>query len=103
MKTTYVHHNGAASASLLNDPVGSGPAIVTEIAVWAECRGRGWGSEVLKKVCRDADAEKVTLLLSVEPGPDGLSAEALVSWYERHGFSRAINDETVMIRLPEDG
>ncbi|MEV5883094.1 GNAT family N-acetyltransferase [Streptomyces sp. NPDC052020] len=101
MKTIYVRHDGKASASLLTDPSGDKTAILTEVAVWPEFRGRGWGSEILKEVCADADTDDVTLMLSFDPGPNGLSAEAMLSWYERYGFIRALNDPDVMIRLPQ--
>ncbi|WP_435270926.1 GNAT family N-acetyltransferase [Streptomyces sp. 1222.5] len=102
MRTIYVGHGGVASASLLMPPDGeTRNAIVTEIAVWPEHRGKGWGSEILKEICRDADAEGITLMLSVEPGPGGLSAEGLAAWYGRYGFQRALNDGTVMIRLTQ--
>ncbi|MFJ3634633.1 GNAT family N-acetyltransferase [Streptomyces sp. NPDC090112] len=105
MQSTYSGHEGAASASLLFDPTGGGPAILTEIAVWEEHRGKGWASELLRQICQEADREGLTLLLSVEPGPRGLSYEALAAWYRRHGFEigqpAGANDPSILIRLPQ--
>ncbi|MCY0962736.1 GNAT family N-acetyltransferase [Streptomyces sp. H27-H5] len=103
MKSIYVLHGGLASVSLISDPSGKEPTIVTEVAVREEARGRGLGSEILRQVCRDADAEGTVLLLSVDPGPGGLSYEVLAEWYSRHGFQGFQQDgprDNVMIRLP---
>ncbi|WP_078626324.1 GNAT family N-acetyltransferase [Streptomyces sp. NRRL S-241] len=105
MQSTYSGHGGAASASLLFDPTNDGPAILTEIAVWEEHRGKGWASELLRQICQEADREGLTLLLSVEPGPRGLSYEALAEWYQRCGFEVGHPTETadpaILIRLPQ--
>ncbi|MFJ2112310.1 GNAT family N-acetyltransferase [Streptomyces sp. NPDC087850] len=103
MRPIYFLHDGAAAASVL-DPPGrrkDKPSILTEIAVWPEHRAKGWGSEILKQVCRAADAEGIALMLSVDPGPGGLSDEELAAWYGRYGFQRLQEDETVMIRLAQ--
>lgn len=100
VKGTYALHGGAASASLLLDPAGNRPAILTEVAVWPEDQGKGWGSEILRLVCRQADASGVLLLLSVDPGPVGLSYPALRDWYGRYGFIGDSADD-VMIRTPQ--
>ncbi|SCD90774.1 hypothetical protein GA0115243_104745 [Streptomyces sp. ScaeMP-e83] len=91
---------GVASASLLSDPSDiSRPVIVSEIAVQPDDQGKGWGSEILKMICRDADQENVTLVLSVDPGPVGLPYSQLVDWYTRYGF-QGNDEDRVMIRLP---
>ncbi|MEU5814230.1 GNAT family N-acetyltransferase [Streptomyces huasconensis] len=100
MRDAYALHGGAASASLVLDPIGNRPTILTEVAVWREDQGKGWGSEILRLVCAEADTEGVTLMLSVDPGPYGLSYEALRSWYSRYGFVGDSTDD-VMIRLPQ--
>ncbi|MEV6419059.1 GNAT family N-acetyltransferase [Streptomyces sp. NPDC051662] len=99
MKDVYVLHAGAVSASLLLDPTGNQPAILSEVAVRPDDQGQGWGSEILRMVCAEADAEAITLMLSVDPGPYGLSYEALRAWYGRHGFVGDSSDD-VMIRVP---
>ncbi|NEB42542.1 GNAT family N-acetyltransferase [Streptomyces sp. SID14515] len=103
MRAIYFRHDGAATASVLEPPGRreDEPAILTEIAVWPEHRGKGWGSEILKEVCRAADAEGITLILSVDPAPGGLSDEELAAWYGRYGFQRSEDDEEVMIRLAQ--
>lgn len=103
MKNLYVLFSGAASASVLSDPSDTDrPVILTEVVVHPDDRGKGWGSAVLKLVCEDADREGITLVLSVEPGPTGLSYEALKAWYERYGFTGDTEDD-VMVRLPITG
>lgn len=72
--------------------------IVTRINVPREHRGRGIASEILREICREADAEGVRLCLEVSSS-DGLDADQLRDWYERHGFSGS----GVMIRMPKLG
>lgn len=102
---SYVRHGGAASASLLSNPSGEGPVIVTEIHVWQGFRGRGWASDLLKEITASADREGVVLMLSVDPGPFGLDAQQLVDWYSRHGFQQVEAEgkiePDVMARLPQ--
>lgn len=100
MKNTYSLREGRASASLLPDPSGHGPCIITEIHVLPAVQGNGWGTEVLRQVCAAADAENVQLMLSVDPGPTGLSYQELCNWYSRHGFLAL--DNGVMVRFPQD-
>ncbi|MBT2609885.1 GNAT family N-acetyltransferase [Streptomyces sp. ISL-87] len=105
MKSTYVLHGGLASVSLISGPSSNEPTVITEVAVQAEARGMGLGSEILSQVCRDADAEGIVLLLSVDPGPGGLSYEELGAWYSRHGFQGFQQngpEDDVMVRLPQD-
>ncbi|WP_431041496.1 GNAT family N-acetyltransferase [Streptomyces sp. P1-3] len=78
---------------------GPGPSLITRIVVRPKARGRGWGSEVLRDVCMDADAEGITLMLQVQPNPAGLAAEALTAWYQRHGFEAVPGTDT-MVRKP---
>lgn len=62
--------------------------LLTRVETGQECRGKGYGTEILERVLADADAEGATLLLSVEPdlSPGSLDAAALTAWYSRHGF-----------------
>ncbi|WP_188285327.1 GNAT family N-acetyltransferase [Streptomyces sp. CBMA29] len=105
MNPVYALYAGAASVSLLLDPDGHRPAILTEIAVWPEHQGKGWGSEILRMVTTEADQDGVAIMLSVEPGPNGLTFKQLVSWYRRYGFESLSSDGTTdpetMCRLPQ--
>ncbi|MFE9660315.1 GNAT family N-acetyltransferase [Streptomyces sp. NPDC005955] len=96
-----MRHDGAAWVRLIHDPEGARPAIISEIAVWPEQRGKGWGSDLLAEVCHLADEERISLMLYVEAGPGGLSDEQLGEWYGRYGFLRCENDESVMVRFPQ--
>ncbi|MFD8886425.1 GNAT family N-acetyltransferase [Streptomyces erythrochromogenes] len=104
MKPVYVLRGGLASVSLIPGSCTDHPTVVTEVVVREGFRGRGLGSEILRAVCSDADAEGVVLLLSVDPSPGGLSYEELGKWYSRHGFQGFQHDgpeDSVMVRLPQ--
>ncbi len=81
--------------------------LITRINVPKESRGRSLGSEMLKKILADADAEGATL--EIHPMPSGgLTRKQLISWYERYGFRMAqsyISQEPikVLVREPETG
>lgn len=69
---------------------------VNRINVPERCRGKRHGSDLLRRICDDADAENVTLMLS--PFPSGaLDLDQLISWYERYGFEML---EHQMVRMP---
>lgn len=83
-------------------PIGVKPpaCIVSGVGVVRACRGRHYGSILVDRICREADNEGVTLLLSVQPDWDSpLQEEALIAFYERHGFSNN-TDFHLMIRSP---
>lgn len=65
-------------------------------------RGEGNASRLLKKVLDEADAEGVTVYLSVEPDGTGLTDAQLRDWYRRNGFEEMDPElsETGMIRHP---
>ncbi|MFJ7907504.1 GNAT family N-acetyltransferase [Kitasatospora sp. NPDC096204] len=107
MKSAYVNHQGKAYASLLCDPDSGAVAILTEIRVDPDFQGRGWGRELLKEITTAADEDEVVLMLSVEPGPEGLNSEELTAWYSRYGWEPVTNTETgevepdVLCRMPQ--
>jgi ribosomal protein S18 acetylase RimI-like enzyme len=53
-----------------------------DVALLPTCRGRGVGTALLRRLLREADAKRQSVLLWVEPGNP---AHRL---YERHGFRR---------------
>jgi GNAT superfamily N-acetyltransferase len=82
---------GLASIDVWRTPVREGKykgaVIIARVKVTRKFRGRGYASALWKEVLRDADAEGITLLLSIQPDVDnGLDAEALIAWYKKLGF-----------------
>lgn len=101
MKSDYFNLEEGAHICTMN--AGAMGYIITQVAVRPEHRGKGAASRLLDEVCRNADHERVRLLLSVDPDGTGLSASALRSFYERHGFVAMNEEGAVMVREPEGG
>ncbi|MFE4860804.1 GNAT family N-acetyltransferase [Streptomyces sp. NPDC056670] len=97
MKVRYELHGGLVTAILNPGPTATEPVTLEEIFVREEARGRGYATELLTRICSDVDAVSAVLILSVDPGLDGLTYAQLVAWYERHGFQGSPDDD-VMIR-----
>ncbi|MFJ4093444.1 GNAT family N-acetyltransferase [Kitasatospora sp. NPDC089913] len=105
MKMAYVHHEGKAYAYLRYEPDVQSVAILAEVHVLGGYQGRGWGSELLRQITADADASGVVLMLSVEPGPEGLTRNELTAWYSRYGWEPVRNEARevepdILCRLP---
>jgi GNAT superfamily N-acetyltransferase len=76
--------------------------LVRMIFVAPEHQGKGYGSRLLREICRDADREGVTLRLYVDASAYSaprLSSEELAAWYQRHGFRGSLGPRH-MIRRP---
>ena len=59
--------------------------LITRINVPIQYRMAGLGSKILREICKDADRQRVNLV--VEPvASGGLTQKSLTDWYERHGF-----------------
>jgi predicted GNAT family N-acyltransferase len=86
MKSCYVIQVSPVRIAIadLCDYYGEG-WIITRINVPMQFRGKGFGSELLKQICSDADKEKQTLFLEIQSS-DGLSYRELEEWYLRYGF-----------------
>lgn len=69
---------------------------INRINVPAEHRGRRRGSQLLSEICRDADSDKIILMLYPVPS-GGLCYEDLVRWYVRYGFYMTNKG---MVRVP---
>jgi N-acetylglutamate synthase-like GNAT family acetyltransferase len=54
-------------------------------------QGGGDGTALLARVCREADAKGVGLVLLADD-------DRLAAWYERHGFARLPGDARLMAR-----
>jgi hypothetical protein len=67
-------------------------------------QGKGYATTLLHKVCREADAAGLVLVLSPQPFGDNinLSKEQLIDWYERSfGFAVIQHQPMVlMARMP---
>jgi ribosomal protein S18 acetylase RimI-like enzyme len=75
--------------------------LITGVEVQKRFRGQGYASDLLDRVCEDADAEGVRLLLEISPDGTGLSDAALDAFYRRHGFEEwEDGDEGSRIREP---
>lgn len=63
---------------------------ITHFYVPAESRGKRLGTMLLNFVCQEADANKITLMLTAAPseGDVGPDEEKLVAWYEKFGFMK---------------
>jgi len=70
---------------------------ISRINVPQGYRGRGHGSELLRRITRDADEERAPLYL--EPSESGgLTHSQLVDWYKRNSF---VEFEQGLKRLPQ--
>ena len=67
-------------------------------------QGKGYATTLLHKVCREADAAGLVLVLSPQPFGDNinLSKNQLEQWYERSFGFQVIQQEpmTLMARMP---
>lgn len=66
---------------------------------------QGKGTELLTKICEEADRENVTLLLGVQPD-NYADFQWLAKWYTKHGFvaeREPLSEiENVMVRKPQN-
>lgn len=103
MRNCYVNSTTRAIADLTN--VGEmvpGTMTITRINVPAKHRGKGLGSELLKRICEDADADGMSLSLEImSSGP--LDYDALSAWYKRNGFEWDKNHYCMIRRPMTDG
>lgn len=65
-------------------------------------RNKGHAKALMADVMADADRNRITLLVVVEPFEDKpLDADALRAWYERLGFVEIQSAPCVMARAPK--
>ncbi len=72
---------------------------ITIHRIWTVFPKRGYGSKMLRQLCRLADRHKVLIKLKIAPlgrKPYPMSAIQLREWYHRHGF----RGEKKLIRSP---
>jgi hypothetical protein len=96
-----LHLMKGTKASDLSRPI----VIMTEVQTQRMKRGYGYASAVLREMLADADAEGVTVMLSVESDntPGSMSNANLITWYWRYGFRilSGDSDRPAMIRQPQ--
>jgi len=67
-------------------------------------RGKGYATTLVHKVCRDADAAGVVLVVWPQPfGDVAMTAEQLQAWYGREFGFQVIQPEPVLMARPVDG
>lgn len=99
MKTCFII-NVAPAKIAIADLTHMGGRIyeINRINVPPQHRGKRHGSDLLKQVLAEADAQRMTLrLFPLASG--GLGTKKLIAWYERHGFTR-YTDPGHWYRLP---
>lgn len=65
----------------------AGTREVSHLHVPAEHRRKHLGTALMNLICQEADANGITLLLTVRPSDeDGLDEDQLIDWYIRFGF-----------------
>ena len=77
---------------------------IVDVETAFEEQGKGYATTLMHKVCREADAAGLVLVLSPQPWGDNinLSQDQLIAWYER-GFGFAVIQHTpmtMMARMP---
>ena len=75
---------------------------ITSLYTSESSRGKGKASELLRKVCKEADNVGIVLLIVPKPFDDGLDQDALEQFYSRHGFTK-IQDEPIMMARQNGG
>ncbi len=71
------------------------------VAVHSDAPRKGHATALLHQVCAEADHDRKTLLIHVQPFDDGMSAEQLRKWYARFGFIEVQTNPCLMARSPE--
>lgn len=72
---------------------------ITSLYTKEGSRGKGSASRLMQKTCKEADNSEIVLIISPKPfDADGLDAEALTSFYARHGFMQIQEAPLLMAR-----
>jgi GNAT superfamily N-acetyltransferase len=71
---------------------------ITKVYVPAEDRGKGLASEMIAKICLQADADRFILLTMPQPYGDGaMSKDELSRWYIRRFGFEVLQDTPVLL------
>lgn len=104
MRTTYADPIHWATVTLMDMTEEVGGWLVTGVQVQPRFRGKGYASDLLDRVCAEADAEGVRLFLEIGPDGTGLNDDVLDAFYRRHGFEEwEDGDDGSRVREPLAG
>jgi ribosomal protein S18 acetylase RimI-like enzyme len=80
--------------------IGTGLFLINRINVPQEHRGKGYGTQILDQILKDADQERVTLVLEVYASDMRgiMTKDKLIEWYRRHGFHMVNHAQGLMER-----
>ena len=59
---------------------------------------KGHATELMYRVCEEADRNAITLILTCKQFQDGMTDEQLSKWYSRFGFIPIQDDPVIMAR-----
>jgi GNAT superfamily N-acetyltransferase len=66
----------------------AGTREISHVFVPPEDRGKRLATALMNFICQEADANRITLLLTVRPyGESGPDEDRLKAWYEKFGFA----------------
>lgn len=100
MPNCFVISQARAIADLTNiGEMVPGSMTITRVNVYKDFRGLGYGSQLLRMVCEEADSYQVMLSLEINAyGP--LTREELADWYVRYGFFESSDYPGIYLRMP---
>lgn len=76
---------------------------ISRVNVPRASRNQGIGSYLMRRVCADADADGLCLVLEASGDEDALFGQSLIDWYKRFGFvDKYDHTPGVMYRLPKE-
>ena len=91
MKTCYIRKLSAVRIAILDCCPFENGFLITRVNVPHDYRGRGHASSLLRECTDSADAEQITLFLTIQPS-DGLDYTQLEQFYTRHGFRQVYDN-----------
>jgi len=89
MKSHYENEHSRCKVAA-SDALPSGVLEVSSVSTDADKRGKGWGTRLMQRVCRDADLDRSILFLRAD----------VSSFYERFGFVTIQSEPVLMARQP---
>ena len=72
-----------------------------ELETLPHLRENGYATALLAKICIECDAEKLAILIHVEPGGETIDPRRLRRFYERHNFRQYQETPLLMVRTPQ--
>lgn len=97
MQSVYSDVEHYSTVSLMEIEIGW---LITGVEVNRKFRGHGYASKLIGKVLEEADRERTTLLLTVDPDGTGMNHDQLRTWYSKLGFIPYSGEEDSLIRNP---